>query len=76
MRKILTALLLVVAVCFAVAALISTPAAPADAAGGGIPSHCIYRCGCNGVVEQSCNGGPWVPATGPTPIRCPQVADC
>ncbi len=67
MRKALTALVLVFALACGVGALLAAP--PAEAA------ICTYMCSCNGVVLQCC-GGVCTPATGPTPIQCPQVNNC
>jgi hypothetical protein len=66
MRKALTALAFVFGLSFGIGALLAPPASAAE---------CTYFCGCNGVVFQCC-GGPCVPATGPTPIRCTQEANC
>lgn len=73
MRKLLTVLALVAVLALAVGSLITAPA-PADAAGPIVP--CLYVCGCNGQVLICCSGSPCVRATGPTPIQCPQVANC
>jgi hypothetical protein len=66
MRKSLTVLVLVFALACGVGALL---AGPAEAA------ICTYMCACNGTVLKCCSGV-CVPATGPTPIQCPQVNNC
>jgi hypothetical protein len=66
MRKALTALALVFGLSFGLGALVPAPASAAE---------CTYFCGCNGVVFRCCSGV-CAPATGPTPISCPQEADC
>lgn len=46
---------------------------PAEAA------DCYYTCSCNGQVLRCCttaSGTTCKPATGPTPIECPQVNNC
>lgn len=67
MRRALTALGLAFGLACGLGAALSS--APAEAA------PCTYKCGCNGVVLRCCNGvcSPW---TGPSPIQCPQEADC
>ena len=68
MRKTILALFIVFALALGFGALMP---APAEAGGGG----CFYTCGCNGVVLYCCGSG-CKPATGPTPIQCPQEANC
>lgn len=81
MRNLLSIVGILALLGLALAAAAPAPTATAATLGGPQPEagNCFYQCGCNGVVLWCCvttSGVACKPATGPTPIQCPQIDDC